>query len=122
MRSRSAAVGGAVLLSAALLMAGCAESNEPEPPGAPESSAPASSQPAEDATPTEGTLTLRGKVAEGVEAGCLLLRADGKEYLLVGARDVQPGTEVEVTGQVTKEVSSFCQQGTPFMVAELRVP
>ncbi|MQA60000.1 MAG: hypothetical protein GEU86_00585 [Actinophytocola sp.] len=111
-----------VLLSAALLMAACAESGEPEQPGTPETSAPASSQPTEDAPPSEGTQTLRGKVAEGVEAGCLILRADGKEYLLVGARDVPPGTEVEVTGHLTQEVSSFCQQGTPFMVSDLRTP
>lgn len=63
------------------------------------------------------TFALRGVVKEGVEAGCLLL----DEYLLVMSRPnefdlVKPGARVEVTGYVDRSVSSFCQQGTPFVV------
>lgn len=112
----------ALALSIVLLTAGCGSADEPgSPAGTPTPSTTSAEQPA----PSEdGERTLRGKVEEGVEAGCMILRAEGESYLLVGPEietpDLEPGAEVEVTGRVTTSVASFCQQGKPFLVEDIR--
>ena len=76
-------------------------------------------------TVSEGELTVTGQVVEGVEPGCLLLLSGASEYLLVVSRDVdrsalRPGAEVTVRGRLEPNLLSTCQQGTPFIVTEVR--
>jgi hypothetical protein len=64
-----------------------------------------------------------GQVEEGVEAGCLLLKADGgKAYLLVGGDRavIRGGGRLEVVGEPQPGLMTTCQQGTPFAVAQVR--
>jgi hypothetical protein len=58
-------------------------------------------------------VTVTGRLEPGVEAGCVLLRADdGTQYLLTG-REIYPptGTTVTVTGYTTN-LASYCMQGS----------
>ena len=111
------------------------DSTTPEPTSASPSSSPtpspslstgASTQPTVDSTvtgsKTPGQMTIRGQVEEGVEAGCLLLKADGgKEYLLVGGdrAAIRAGGQLEVVGEPQPGLITTCQQGTPFAVAQV---
>jgi hypothetical protein len=75
------------------------------------------------ASPPE--MTLSGQVVEGVEAGCLLLDTGDGEYLLVvpghvGRSAVRAGARLVVRGRVEPGLVSYCQQGTPFLVSEVR--
>ena len=115
------------LLLAGLLVAACAEPdrNDSGPvqggattvpttlPGNPRVTGPA--RPA-------GQVTLTGTVRAGVEPNCLLLDAeDGGRYLLVGGEraELRPGSRVEVTGRVDRDLLSTCQQGQPLVVASI---
>ena len=112
------------LLLAALLVAGCAGPDTddsgaqggttmPTPlPGNPPATKPA--QPS-------GQVTVTGTVMEGVEPNCLLLDADGRQYLLVGGdrSELQAGARVAVTGRVDRDLLSTCQQGEPLVVASI---
>ncbi|MDR6321853.1 hypothetical protein J3R03_006049 [Actinoplanes couchii] len=62
--------------------------------------------------------TLTGTVTAGVEHGCLLLG----EHLLVGGDRalIRAGAYVTVTGEVVPDLMTTCQQGIPFVVAEVR--
>lgn len=105
-----------------VLLAGCGQQADPNSPGPqpPPSSAPSTSEPVE--SPAGGTMTLRGKVEQGVEAGCMVLHTDDGDYLLFGApaTKAQAGAEVEVTGRIATDVASICQQGEPFVVESIR--
>jgi hypothetical protein len=61
---------------------------------------------------------LRGTIREGVEPGCLVLRASGVVYLLLGpgAADLSPGETVTVTGVLPARAVTSCMQGTPLLV------
>jgi hypothetical protein len=70
-------------------------------------------------------LTISGRVVEGVEAGCLLLDTGDGLFLLVlpgdvGRSAVRAGARLEVRGRVEAGLVSYCQQGTPFLVSEVR--
>ncbi|MGI5181148.1 hypothetical protein ACQEVZ_33075 [Dactylosporangium sp. CA-152071] len=67
-------------------------------------------------------ITVSGQVVEGVESGCLLLRAPDKTYLLIGGDRavLQVGKQVTVTGRPTPDLMSTCQQGTPFQVSSVQ--
>jgi hypothetical protein len=67
-------------------------------------------------------MTLTGEVQEGVEAGCLVMKSDSQTYLLVGGdrQLVRPGNRVTVRGRPDPNMITTCQQGTPFVVAEVR--
>lgn len=110
----------ALAVSAVLLAAGCGSPDEPAPPG----STPSRPTTSAEAPAPEGERTLKGKVEAGVEAGCMILRAEGESYMLVGpeieTQDIEPGSEIEVTGRIGTDVASFCQQGTPFVVEDVR--
>jgi hypothetical protein len=70
-----------------------------------------------------GDITVRGAVEEGVEAGCMLLKADdGPLYLLVaGDRSmIAQGGRLEVVGRPVPDLMTTCQQGTPFKVSQTR--
>ncbi|MBX6357008.1 MAG: hypothetical protein IRZ05_14290 [Micromonosporaceae bacterium] len=70
-------------------------------------------------------ITITGRVFEGVEAGCLLLDTGAGDYLLVVPRHldrsaVRAGARLVVRGRVEPGLVSYCQQGTPFLVSEIR--
>ncbi len=66
----------------------------------------------------EPGMTVRGTVAAGVEAGCLILDTGTTQYLLLGADPAiaVAGAQVEVTGRAEPGAMTTCQQGTPFAV------
>jgi hypothetical protein len=73
-------------------------------------------------TRTGGPVTVTGTVTEGVEPGCLLLKAtDGGQFLLVGGEraELRPGRRLAVTGRVDRGLLSTCQQGEPLVVASI---
>ena len=99
--------------------------SSPSSPSGPATSVPSESNlpsPGKGAPPVAGdpsgpVLQLSGVAEQGVEPGCLLLRADSKSYLLIGAKDkIVTGVHIKVTGQVLTGVMSYCQQGTPLRV------
>jgi hypothetical protein len=74
--------------------------------------------------PLPGTpKTLRGTPFEGVEAGCLLLRADdGRDYLLLGGDRtlIMSGSRIEVEAAIQPDLMTTCQQGIPAIVKTVR--
>ncbi len=112
-----------VPLLTAGLMTGCASGSGTAGPssgpgsasGAPAPTAPSPSAP----SPSAGDITLSGPVEAGAEPGCLLLRANGRVYLLTGGDKniVKAGSTVTVRGHVV-QVMSHCMQGEPFEVTE----
>jgi hypothetical protein len=123
----------AVTAAACLLLAACGRAEEPRTPilRTPVSLAPATPQPTPGtARPSLGTpppdrtvgpakpVTVTGTVAEGVEAGCLVLG----RYLLIGGRGdgVRAGAKVTVTGRAQPDLVTTCQQGTPLLVETVR--
>jgi len=56
-------------------------------------------------------IKVSGCAAVGVEANCLVLKADGKTYDITAAQPAPtPGTYGTITGTLTDKVST-CQQG-----------
>jgi len=106
------------------------ESMSSSPPSAsspgPPPSSPAAGSGSGQATPppnrSPGELTLTGQPEEGVEAGCLILRSGGQQYLLLGGdrQLLTSGRAVVVRGRPDPTMMTTCQQGTPFMVTEVR--
>jgi hypothetical protein len=114
----------AILVVILLAMAGCGE-----PPREPVNSRTASPPP----TPTTGVTppgtslsppvtVLRGRVQEGMEAGCLVLSTGQGQFLLLGGDEgvLRAGAEVVVEGSARPGQATTCQQGTPFAVTEAR--
>lgn len=125
---------------AALLLAGCGAGNGsqelsptgsgPSPGASPGSTAAASATPGPATPPAEdlvagpsktpsaaAPVTVTGTLAPGVEGGCLLLRAGGTTYVLVGrTAGLVAGRAVTVTGTVDRDLLTTCQQGTPLRV------
>ncbi|MBB2942039.1 hypothetical protein FB565_001743 [Actinoplanes lutulentus] len=112
------------------LSAGCANNTGTET-GAP---APASATPESVTTPTpadepsvpgkpsgDGDITtLTGKIAAGVEPGCLLL--DGHLLIFSDAAQkgsVKAGDQITVTGKSEPGLMTTCQQGEPFKVSSV---
>lgn len=95
---RSAAVLSALLLGA------CAEATPP----------------ADDPPASDVGQTIRGVVSPGVEAGCTVLNAGERQYLLLGAEDELPESgEVVLRGQAQPDLMTTCQEGVPFAVEEV---
>lgn len=122
---------------AAALLVGCGETAEPatsprsetsvasatSSPSASPSEAPASLRPTPSTS--RGDVTVTGRIVEGVEPGCLVLRAENADYLLILPRgtdraQVTVGETVAVRGRLASELATTCQQGTPLVVAEIR--
>ncbi len=82
-----------------------------------QSGSPSRSSPASAGNPAE--LTVTGVVEDGVEAGCIVLRADAKTYVLVGGdRGVlHSGARVTVRGRLNPQLVSYCMQGDLFEVS-----
>jgi hypothetical protein len=123
---------GGLLLAAALLAA-CADggagdgeaaggsgpatapTTPPTAPTAPTSTAPGS--------PGRSRVTVTGTLHDGVEPGCVLLRTEqGTDYLLVGGDRgrLMTGRRVQVTGVLSQDLMSICQQGTPLLVNSVK--
>lgn len=118
-----------LLLAAAFALGGCAAASDGTPAAPPSSSssfaAPSSSVAVPSLTavpPSAGAMTVSGDVAEGVEAGCLLLKTPGTLYLLLGGdrAALQVGKRVTVVGRPQPGMMTTCQQGTPFQVTSVR--
>ena len=130
-------------LVATLVTAGCARADDPAPAGAPSLSTPSSAAPSSPAqsvapppatdlpTPTKagptaaGTQTISGTVSAGVESGCLLLTSPSGSHLLIFQdpslkAKAATGAKVVVTGKADPGMMTTCQQGTPFVVTEIR--
>jgi hypothetical protein len=117
------------------LLASCAGGTETPRPGesgssvSPSSSSSPSASPSPSGVPSgppsasAADLTLSGQVEAGVEAKCLILRAGGKVYQLMGGDQnvIKAGNNVTVRGHVVTGVMSYCMQGEPFQVTEAKL-
>jgi hypothetical protein len=131
--------GALVALVVALSLAGCAgdtaATDSAAGAGAPAPASPSPSPSIPSGEPTTdppggkdtsaGTQTLTGTVAAGVEPGCLLLNGSSGSHLLV-IKDAKAraaatvGASVTVVGKPQPDMMTTCQQGTPFLVSEIR--
>lgn len=111
----------ALLAFSVVGLAACSDSGGPDapPPGRPSATTPERPE----TRPTPGAeVTLRGTVTRGVEPNCLVLAAEGREYLLLETGpEVRPGLEVTVRGTVRPDVATTCMQGTPFVVDDVEL-
>jgi hypothetical protein len=72
-------------------------------------------------TPASGEITVTGTVEAGVERGCVMLRAGGAVYQLVGKDPaIVMGARVTVRGRPDPGLITTCQQGTPLHVLEVK--
>jgi hypothetical protein len=126
----------AVLLLAAALATGCGNASSGtagsgsagSPPASgsvtPQPTLPTSALPTPPPEPT-GTLTLTGVAERGVEPGCVVLRAGGQSYTLLGRTGAGPATgvplsvPVKVVASVATGMASYCQQGTLLKVVRV---
>jgi hypothetical protein len=111
---------GLALVLSLLVLAACGSDGTNGDTGTPSpSTSPTSSTPS--GSPSRPMTTLRGTVGPGVEGGCTILTAGDRVYELLGApvKGLRPGS-VTVVGYVAEGVMTFCQQGTPFRVVEVR--
>jgi len=69
-----------------------------------------------------GDVTLTGQPEEGVESGCIVLRAGDKLYQLIGGdrRTLMSGRPVTVRGKPNPDLMTTCQQGVPFEVSDVK--
>lgn len=115
----------AALTAVTVALGGCASPDEvaggrPTPSAAPTPVDPSldPSVKSPEGTPT----TVTGVLSEGVEAGCVLLEAQGRTLLLLGLpRDSAAiGSRVQVRGRLIRDVATTCQQGIPLQVSSIR--
>jgi hypothetical protein len=137
----------ALVLTLSFALAGCAASDQdskesaspspkgtvtvspslPPPAGQPSFSPKPKPKPNPNPKPTgkpgRAVVTVRGTVSTGVEAGCLMLTANGTAYQLVGGdrSALRAGRTVEVVGEVQPELATTCQQGTPLLVRQIKI-
>jgi hypothetical protein len=123
---------GAVSIAVALL-AGCAASTEsaggggagPTTTTSATATTPAPRAPTSTRPPSGSrTLVLDGVAERGVEPGCVVFHAAGKQYVLVGAggvtlTGVPMQVPIRVRATVLTGVFSYCQQGTTLQVAQI---
>jgi hypothetical protein len=112
------------LLLTGLLVAGCAEPDTDDSGAQGSTTMPTTlpgNPPATKPTQPSGEVTVTGTVIEGVEPDCLLLDADGRQFLLVGGdrSELQAGARVAVTGRLDRSLLSTCQQGEPLVVSTI---
>ena len=122
------------LLLAAALLAACADpgdggaaSGGSDPTTAPETLPTAPTTPTSTTapgSPGKTQITATGTLRDGVEPGCVLLEADqGTVYLLVGGDrgKLAAGGRVQVTGVLSPDLLSICQQGQPLLVRSIKL-
>ena len=74
-------------------------------------------------SPGKTQITATGTLRDGVEPGCVLLQAEqGPLYLLVGGDrgKLTAGGRVQVTGVLSPDLLSTCQQGQPLLVSSIK--
>ena len=126
------------LLLAVALLAACADTGATDgeaaggtsPTTAPETlpSAPTTRPPTPTPTtapgsPGQSQITATGTLRDGVEPGCVLLQSEqGTVYLLVGGDrgKLTTGRRVQVTGVLSPDLLSICQQGQPLLVRSIK--
>ncbi|WP_307849451.1 hypothetical protein [Qaidamihabitans albus] len=114
------AVLSGVFAVALFVLAGCGESPDPSQPPPP--AGPPATTTTKAPTPEPGEqVTLEGVVQRGVEPNCLVLMAEERQYLLLGADEqVEPGDEVVVQGRAVPDQPTTCMQGIPVEVTDTR--
>jgi hypothetical protein len=78
------------------------------------------SLPPSKGVPSAGqSVTVTGTVEAGVEAKCLILRADSVTYQLVDGDPavVFVGAHLTITGVLRPDIRSYCMQGIPLQVS-----
>jgi Protein of unknown function (DUF5818) len=131
------------LLLAVALLAACADSGAGDgeaaggaaPTTAPETTptaptttpattrAPAPTPTTAPGSPGRSEITATGTLRDGVEPGCVLLQTDqGTRYLLVGGDrgKLTAGGRVQVTGLLSPDLLSICQEGQPLLVRSIK--
>ncbi len=100
------------------ILAGCGAATGSNSPG----SGGVAESPSAAPSASAGELTLSGQVEQGVEPGCLILHAGGKNYELMTDDHtvVHVGAQVVVTGHIATGMMSHCQQGQIFQVTSAR--
>jgi hypothetical protein len=74
-------------------------------------------------SPGKGEITATGTLRDGVEPGCVLLQSEqGAVYLLVGGDrgKLTTGGRVQVTGMLSPDLLSICQEGKPLLVRSIK--
>jgi Protein of unknown function (DUF5818) len=126
------------LLVAVALLAACADpgagdgeaagggapTTAPEtPPTTPTTTTPAPTPTTAPGSPGKSEITATGTLRDGVEPGCVLLQTDqGTKYLLVGGdrSKLTAGGRVQVTGRLSPDLLSICQEGQPLLVRSIK--
>jgi hypothetical protein len=118
------------LLLAVALLAACADTGatdgEAGPTTTPETlpTAPTTTPPTTaPGSPGKSQITATGTLRDGVEPGCVLLQSEqGTVYLLVGGDrgKLTAGGRVQVTGVLSPDLLSICQEGKPLLVRSIR--
>jgi hypothetical protein len=122
-----------VLLAVALLAA-CADTGAGDgeaaggagPTTAPETPPTAPTTPTSTTAtgaPGKSQITATGTLRDGVEPGCVLLQSEqGTVYLLVGGDrgKLTAGGRVQVTGVLSPDLLSICQEGQPLLVSSIK--
>jgi hypothetical protein len=74
-------------------------------------------------SPGKSQITATGTLRDGVEPGCVLLQSEqGIVYLLVGGDrgKLTAGGRVQVTGLLSPDLLSICQEGKPLLVSSIK--
>ena len=74
-------------------------------------------------SPGKSQITVTGTLRDGVEPGCVLLQSEqGTKYLLVGGDrgKLTAGGRVQVTGVLSPDLLSICQEGQPLLVRSIK--
>jgi hypothetical protein len=115
----------AVVGIAAVVSAGCGA--RPAAPAGGNTATNPPTRPAPTTSPSDSpgpVVLLNGIAARGVEPGCTVLQAGGRQYDLRGPHGttittVPLGVPIEVRAAVLKGTLSYCQQGTPVQVLQV---
>jgi hypothetical protein len=122
------------VLLALVLLAACADTGAGDgeaaggagPTTAPETLPTAPTTPTSTTAPGapgKSQITATGTLRDGVEPGCVLLQSEqGTVYLLVGGDrgKLTAGGRVQVTGVLSPDLLSICQEGQPLLVRSIK--
>jgi hypothetical protein len=95
-------------------------------PTAPTTRSPTTKPPTPTTTPGspgQSQITATGTLRGGVEPGCVVLQSEqGTLYLLVGGDrgKLTMGGRVQVTGELSPDLLSICQEGQPLLVRSIK--
>ena len=92
-------------------------------PTVPTTSPPTPTPTTAPGSPGKSQITATGTLRDGVEPGCVLLQSEqGTVYLLVGGDRgrLTAGGRVQVTGELSPDLLSICQEGQPLLVRSIK--